>query len=44
MHEDVKATGVMMDEDNRKLDKINRRAEDVERVADRNNNKMERYL
>lgn len=44
MHKDVQQTGDMLNDDNRKLDGINRRAEDVERAADRNNNKMERYL
>ena len=44
MHKDVQDTGAMMDEDNCRLDRINRRAEDVERTAERNNNKMERYL
>ena len=44
MKGNVKDTGRMIEQDNILLDKINKRGDEVIRTADRNNNKMERYL
>lgn len=44
MKRDVKDTGKMIDQDNILLERINNRGEEVNRTAERNNNRMENYL